>query len=147
MLADVRGYCPACGGRTLHIELGPGIVSCLNPECTDKGAAIKILMDGERDHIVKVTADGAWTCRHPLHERLDDKLMACEVGTLVGHIFNAMADSGELARGGPWTYRASLDGDVFSISDLINPGTRSYPVNLESTEGHSGTPTQEGTTQ
>lgn len=142
MLIDVQGYCPACGEQKLHVVQGAGLVHCMHPDCPDPMAATTILMDAERDHIVKVTTDGIWTCRHPLHERLGDKLMHCEVGGYVDQLFDAMADMGETR---PDIYRVSLRDGVFSVSNNFAPFTRSHPVNTD--EGYSGSPAQEGSTQ
>lgn len=43
MLIDIQGFCPACGQETLHIERYVGMLHCLGPGCTDRGAAHALL--------------------------------------------------------------------------------------------------------
>jgi hypothetical protein len=43
-IRDVEGWCPACGGKSLHLMPG-GMLQCLNPQCQDQGAAQKLLTE------------------------------------------------------------------------------------------------------
>lgn len=93
MLIDIQGFCPACGQDKLHIERYVGTVHCLNSECSDTGAAHKILAEHEIEHTLVVHPDtptsgsGTWTLKHPLRERINDELMSCTVDKLVRQTF------------------------------------------------------------
>lgn len=73
----VTGYCPMGCGRTLFLADG-GYVTCSYLHCPRRDAAADLLGDKETEHIVQF-GGGTFTVRHPLRERLDDALMACEL--------------------------------------------------------------------
>lgn len=75
------GKCPMGCGHTLFLGSG-GYVTCSLDKCPRPDAASDILDDGEREHIVEVR-EYDFTVRHPLRERLDDALMACELHTWI----------------------------------------------------------------
>lgn len=77
-LIDIQGFCPACGEKKLHIHSDVGMVHCLNPECPDQSAAGKILADPEIHHLVTFK-DNHYNLKHPLRERIGDKLLDCTV--------------------------------------------------------------------
>lgn len=72
--------CPACGERTL-IRGFQGRIACTGgDDCPDTDAANRLLNDPHiTDHLVKVNGDG-WTIRHPLAERVDNRLFRCPYG-------------------------------------------------------------------
>lgn len=76
--APVRGRCPMGCGETLEINRH-GAVSCSFGMCPDPHAAQTILDHNEPFHIVRIDESG-WTCKHPLMERVEDKLFDCAVG-------------------------------------------------------------------
>lgn len=73
----VQGHCPACGASTLFVGDG-GHLTCSRIECPSPCAADEILADQETAHIVVLKPD-TFTVRHPLRERIGDKLMRCPV--------------------------------------------------------------------
>lgn len=77
-LIDMTGvYCPMGCGQTLHLNSGSRMISCVAPQCPDRGAAQKVLSNPEHLDVVLIEAD-SWTVLHPLRERLGD-LFACPV--------------------------------------------------------------------
>ena len=108
---DVQGHCPACGQDDLHVLSDVGIVHCLNPMCPDDGAATKILADPEIHHVVQFHADLTFNVKHPLRERIGDKLLTCLIHTEVQRMY---ADGG--ATEGTWRlkHRDDVDGEEFN---------------------------------
>lgn len=76
----VGGYCPFGCGSTLYLsDQDPsGIIRCSSGDCPDPIAAWILLSDSEVEHIITFTTTG-FIVRHPLRERIDDKLMQCQV--------------------------------------------------------------------
>jgi hypothetical protein len=76
----VAGFCPACGHRTLRLTVvdGAGYITCSRLECPEPDLVTQLLDDRETEHIVTITEDG-WTIRHPLRERVDDRLTRCDL--------------------------------------------------------------------
>lgn len=74
---QVQGVCPACGGRSLFIGEG-GWITCSRLDCPEPDAVSTILNDDEIQHIVEFK-DQTFTIRHPLCERIEDRLMECEL--------------------------------------------------------------------
>lgn len=97
----VQGYCPMGCGRTLHAEesRAENRVICQGADCPEPLAAQRILDDGETEHVVQFTG-GGFTILHPVRERLDNKLLTCELH-LVCMDFSGPPDG----RGG--TFRAT----------------------------------------
>lgn len=75
----VQGHCPACGGRSLFLGDG-GYITCANIECPVPSAASDVLADGETRHVVRLDAS-VFTVRHPLHERIGDRMLGCSLHT------------------------------------------------------------------
>jgi hypothetical protein len=73
----VQGRCPMGCGETLILAEG-GFATCSSLSCPRPAAASELLADGEAAHIVQL-GETDFTIRHPLHERLDDALMQCEL--------------------------------------------------------------------
>lgn len=87
----VAGYCPMGCGQTLMLGEG-GFVTCSLLACPDPSAVATILDDGETEHVVKFERS-TFTVRHPLRERLGDRLMACELhNEIAGMIAAVMMD-------------------------------------------------------
>lgn len=74
----VQAFCPMGCGTTLHVR--NGILMCEAPRCPNPVAAITVLHDPECEHIVTL-AGAQFTIRHPLRERVGDKLMTCGLHT------------------------------------------------------------------
>jgi hypothetical protein len=75
--AEVQGYCPWCGSKSLFLGSG-GYITCSVGDCTNPSAASDILGDRETEHVV-VLGEVNFTIRHPLRERLDDALLSCDL--------------------------------------------------------------------
>ena len=63
-------------GRTLILV--DSVVRCSYALCSQPSAVAQLLDDEETAHVV-VLAAGGFTVRHPLRERLEDRLMACQL--------------------------------------------------------------------
>lgn len=74
----VKGFCPACGTRNLHLDHADRIV-CRDDDCSDPDAAAKILADSEIEHIVRFDDSGYFNAQHPLRERVDGALLDCAI--------------------------------------------------------------------
>lgn len=77
MTTQVKAYCPWCGHRGLFVGV-EGHLTCPAVECRRPTAADELLDDQEIAHVVTL-GDTEFTIRHPLHERLDDRLMECDL--------------------------------------------------------------------
>lgn len=73
----VEGCCPMGCGETLFLGAG-GFVTCSVDVCPNPEATSLILQDPETEHVAKMTGD-SWSVQHPLRERLDGDLFACDV--------------------------------------------------------------------
>lgn len=73
----IPGYCPMGCGDTLFAGSG-GYITCSWIACPRPDAVSVILEEKETQHIV-VFGKSNFTVRHPLRERLDDALMACDL--------------------------------------------------------------------
>lgn len=118
-MIKIDGYCPMGCGQTLFVSvvdvaaviaLGqfgreadidsrrtpPGVVTCSYVDCPRPTAVDELLSDTETEHVVVFT-DHGFTVRHPLRERLDDRLLLC-------HLHAWIADAGH-PPAKPGTYR------------------------------------------
>lgn len=77
---DVSGYCPMGCGSTLFVGSG-GYITCSYIHCPRPDAVADLLADRETEHVVRFDENG-FTIRHPLRERLDDKLLTCDLHTV-----------------------------------------------------------------
>lgn len=77
-LIDVRGECPMGCGKTLHLASDSGLIACISPACPRPLAVSDLLRDPLTDHKVEVDYDG-FAIKHPLYERIEDKLFACDL--------------------------------------------------------------------
>jgi hypothetical protein len=86
-MANVRvlGYCPSCGQDKLTVAASGGAIVCHHFGCAEPTAVHDILRDREVQHIVTFTEDG-WTLRHPLIERIDDRLVNCDVHEMLAEL-------------------------------------------------------------
>lgn len=75
----VQGKCPHGCGDTLEVNLHNRRHSCSNAACPDRHAVQAILDHDETSHIVRIDEHG-WTAKHPILERVEDRLFDCEVG-------------------------------------------------------------------
>lgn len=103
-MISIQGYCPMGCGRTLRAEesRAENKVVCWDADCPEPLAAQRILDDGETEHVVQFTG-GGFTILHPVRERLDNKLLTCEL-----HLFCMGFSGPPYGRGG--TFRA-MDRD------------------------------------
>jgi hypothetical protein len=86
------GYCPmGCHGQTLVVRRGHAL--CSAPSCPRPMAAAEILWDREQLHLVRLGEHG-FTIQHPLWERLDDGLFACNVQTSIQSLGGAPVPPG-----------------------------------------------------
>ena len=76
-MRKITGYCPMGCGQTLFVGDG-GYITCSFIHCPRPSAVADILEDRETEHVVQFS-DQIFNVRHPLLERLDDKLMSCEL--------------------------------------------------------------------
>ena len=79
MFASIQGHCPHGCGATLEVNIVTGQLSCSNGECPNPNAVQAILDHNEPNHIVRIEEEG-WVIKHPLLERVEDRLFDCEVG-------------------------------------------------------------------
>lgn len=82
MTIHVLGYCPSCGRDRLFVPESGGAILCAHHGCPEPTAAHDILSDREMQHIA-VIREKDFTLRHPLIERLDDRLMECRVNQML----------------------------------------------------------------
>lgn len=91
---DVKGRCPACGARTLHVYPGAGTVHCLAPGCPDPRAAHKVLSGAP----LGSTGTSAEQQARDLLERLEvDGAQNYSAGEIV-ELANLIAERNHLAR-------------------------------------------------
>lgn len=97
----IAGQCPMGCGRTLFIGAG-GFVTCSHSRCTRPDAVARLLDEGESEHVV-VLRKRDFTIRHPLRERLDGELEACDVHQRITQLSGPPRV--------PGTYRVYVNGD------------------------------------
>jgi hypothetical protein len=64
-------------GHTLFVADG-GYITCSYVHCPNPTAVTDLLEDRETEHMVEI-GEEKFTVRHPLRERLGDKLMTCDL--------------------------------------------------------------------
>lgn len=74
----VQGFCPACGNPTLAIDEFEARLGCTEVDCPRPTAAHDVLSDDQTLHLVTLRRDD-FTVRHPLIERLDNRLEECRI--------------------------------------------------------------------
>ncbi len=103
----VAGQCPMGCGEQLILGEGRQLWCC-HSKCPRPTAAAEILADTETEHVVTVTMDGQFTIRHPLHERLGDALMACDLHVLLASQDGPLLEPGQhraaLCSNGGWDF-------------------------------------------
>jgi hypothetical protein len=73
----VQGFCPMGCGETLFLGSG-GYVTCGYIDCPNPTALADILAIRETEHIVELEAK-TFSVQHPLRERLNGELFACDL--------------------------------------------------------------------
>ncbi len=73
----VKGWCPMGCGETL-VTLADHSIACEADNCPRPFAVAEILADNETEHIAMMYEE-TYSVKHPLRERLDDKLLDCDV--------------------------------------------------------------------
>jgi hypothetical protein len=111
---QIRGYCPACGGTSLFIAAG-GHITCSRIDCTEPDAADRILDDRETQHIVTL-GEGDFTIRHPLIERVDDRLMECRLHSDLVELSGPPRQPGRYR-----VYPKDNNGPSISLDDVRHP--------------------------
>lgn len=72
-------HCPSCGNALMSL-LSTGHLRCEATGCPEPDALERILADPRlHEHVVRVSSHGTWTIKHPLAERLDDRLFDCDL--------------------------------------------------------------------
>lgn len=84
-MVHVLGYCPSCGQDSLFVPKGGGAIMCQLSGCFERTAAHDILGDQETQHIA-VIREKDFTLRHPLFERIDNRLMECKVHQMLADL-------------------------------------------------------------
>lgn len=72
----IHGYCPMGCGRTLVLD--GHRIKCEWADCPRPYAVTDLIAENQADHLVRFDPDG-FTVQHPLYERLDDALLACDL--------------------------------------------------------------------
>lgn len=108
MNTKVSGYCPMGCGETLFAGAG-GYITCSYIPCPRPDAVATLLGDAETEHIVELR-QREFTVKHPMRERLDDALMACQLHAEIA------AMSGPPAK--PGRYRVTGVSDGWSWQDV-----------------------------
>jgi hypothetical protein len=95
-------YCPACGAPDIVVTANKGgLLRCTYVVCPDPRALEKVLSDPRlHQHIVRLDEDG-WTVRHPLIERIDDRLFTCSLNHYLSSddvLLNAMVPGEYVAK-------------------------------------------------
>lgn len=75
----VEGWCPMGCGKTLTLARR-GVLECTSPDCADPIAATSLLAERETEHIVRLYAEADFTAKHPIKERVADRLFECTIG-------------------------------------------------------------------
>lgn len=111
--------CPACGHHLAELGSMPRLyhpLHCANKDCPRPNAALEILSEPQRtDHLVSLGRDGGFSVKHPLIERLDDKLLHCHLADYVAEfgeqwLIDPVRETGWLEPG--VTYRMWDEGGV-----------------------------------
>lgn len=102
----VQGHCPMGCGQTLHV-LG-GEVTCASAECPNAYAVKTILGDPETEHVAVFTETGV-TVQHPLRERVEGDLFACDILGRCTHLGEPPEERpGRYPEEGPGRYRVTV---------------------------------------
>lgn len=110
----VDGFCPMGCGQTLEHCGSDGAVLCTAARCPRRSAVHELLQDQETEHVVQFD-DVGFTIRHPLHERLDDALLQCDL-----HLYCASLD-GPPEDVGRYRARATAAGWTFEKIEEPTP--------------------------
>ena len=94
----VTGSCPSCGRS--KVVLIDGNLQCDNPGCKEPDAVSRLLNDQEIHHTIVLEETG-FILRHPLLERVDERLMNCKVHATIANMTEAPAP--------PGAYRLHID--------------------------------------
>lgn len=128
----VQGYCPMGHGQALTLD-GDGRIKCSDSGCERPYAASEILADRETDHLVWFDAEGWWSARHPLRERLGGQMETCPLAVYLSSL------SGDPMPAG--TYRAILVGGSWTWGTPISPpGPDASPVPSDAGAGFLASP-------
>jgi len=77
-LVNVNGHCLMGCGRTLHLNTGTGMIICVSKKCPRPTALSDLIAKDPEPHKVEVGWQG-FAIKHPLHERIDDRLFECDL--------------------------------------------------------------------
>lgn len=73
----MQGHCPACGQTKLAASQ-TGVLVCCNLDCPRPTALAELIATSEVGHVVQLDRHD-FDLQHPLLERLDGGLFACEL--------------------------------------------------------------------
>lgn len=74
---DVVGFCPMGCGQTLFLGDG-GHITCSYVDCPEPAAVDLLLAESDTRHLVRIE-DDHFTVNHPLRERVDGSMFACDL--------------------------------------------------------------------
>lgn len=77
-MINVQGECPMGCGPRLHLNPGTGMIICINKTCPRPTAVSDLLKHPPVHHKVEVDFSG-FAIKHPLFERIEDKLFECDL--------------------------------------------------------------------
>lgn len=105
-------------GQTLAIlydphASDPPAAYCGSSGCPDSRAMEKIMRDPETEHTVQFAGDRGFTVKHPVRERVGNRLMICRLHAWLMEHRPTAADT-------PGVYRVTPDQDSWSFT-LIHP--------------------------
>jgi Family of unknown function (DUF6085) len=102
---NLQGYCPMGCGSTLGVVSTPTEVNrimCTNKDCPNPWAVDQVIANPETEHIVEFE-EQHFSVKHPLRERIDDKLFECTLHQDIRDL------SGPPVK--PGKYRVTWNGD------------------------------------
>jgi hypothetical protein len=101
---DTGMWCPMGCDAKLVMLTETGLLECPGKNCPDKYAVSKLLTreSATTKHIVTLHTDH-WSAKHPLSERIDNKLLNCQIGLAAGAMRHHKMPEG--------TYEVWLDTD------------------------------------
>ena len=108
----VDGLCPMGCGRTLEHRGADGVILCQATPCPRPYAVHELLQDRDTEHVVRFDEAG-FTIRHPLHERLDDALLQCDLHLYCASLEGPPQDIGR--------YRARFTATGWAFEKIEEP--------------------------
>jgi hypothetical protein len=107
----IKGFCPACGGATLYRRQRDSQIVCSEFSCAEPLAAHQILADRMTDHVVQFHPGQGFSIWHPLRERIDRRILVCDLHAWLEDHRPSEADR-------PGQYRAAEHGPYWVFLPL-----------------------------